>query len=350
MAKELITAKRLIEECENTKTLIKCENITSGRHLRDILVRLVYTLSKQLDVNIHLLIIRPRLSITFIQSELDSFQGVLLPNIRRRLQVSIQGLGKLPLKPEILMSAATERRIPSPTMSGNKIVMLPQPDKQSEIFRVLLRQWFLGQDPVTSTWLENEAIHCNYRTVAATIDHLKPAIQRYTDRRIKLKYFPMDAWRKFLVIAPKARATKLYVDRSGQPRSIESLVRRLVSLDRADIAIAGDLGAKRYYPDLDIAGTPRLDLCIHAYHPTVDLSFIDKLDPALEQCDDPLEPIRLALHFVRRKTPFFDTDGEHTWADPVECLADLSEMRLDIQASSFLDFLSNRAEDFNGGN
>jgi len=348
MTRESTTEEHMLEGPDGPEVCIECEGLASGRNLRDLLVRLVQALSRDSEIGALLKIIEPRLSIPFILAELESFRSALLPNIRERLRVSVQGLGNLPEDAEGVMFIQQERRISSSEPGARQGITLPQPDKQSEVFRVLLRQWFLGLGPVTSAWLEEDAVQCNYRTVAAALKQLSPVVRRRTDRRIELKCFAEKAWRTFLALAPKIRSTKSYVDRSGQPRSVESLVRRLTRLNRTDIAIAGVLGAKRYYPDLDIVGAPRLDLCVHACGSIVDLGFVRQLDPALEQSNDPTEPCRLALHFVRRRASFFEEEDGHTWADPVECLADLFEMRLGAQASRFLDFLSSQAESLSG--
>jgi hypothetical protein len=103
------------------------------------------------------------------------------------------------------------------------------------------------------------------------------------------------------------------------------------------------LGAKHYFPDLDIVGTPRLDISLHARDPRVDLDFIEKLDPALQRVKDPLEPASVVVHNVYHANSLFvPREGGLQWADPVECLLDLHEARLEMQAVQFLDALSKR--------
>jgi len=192
-------------------------------------------------------------------------------------------------------------------------------------------------------------VGCNYRTVSATVNRLGPVLRRHTNRRIELKHFPDDAWSRFVAVADKTRATMLYIDPSDQPRSPESLVQRLKRLGRGDIAVGGVLGAKRYDPDLDIVGTPRLDLCVHAPGKYVDLDFVQQLDPALERTQAPDRPARMALHFLRRETPLFDREPDGSlWADPVECLLDLYEARLESQATDFAEFLATRGRELSG--
>jgi hypothetical protein len=90
---------------------------------------------------------------------------------------------------------------------------------------------------------------------------------------------------------------------------------------------------------VDLGGVPRLDLSQHGSG-RPDLGFIEKLDPALKRVDDPLEPATVVVHQVRHATSLFQArKGGLHWADPVECLLDLHEARLDAQAAHFLKAL-----------
>ncbi|HBC85924.1 MAG TPA: hypothetical protein DCZ94_03115 [Lentisphaeria bacterium] len=218
----------------------------------------------------------------------------------------------------------------------------PKQDYQSEILKILICQWLNRKGPLTLDWLGNAA-GCNYRTVVNALESLGNALARRSDRSVELKYFPKDAWEWLLVNSGRSRLTKKYSDRSGQPRSIDSLLGRLAKMQLPYVAVAGVLGARHYYPDIDLIGAPRLDLTVHCPEKYPDIDFIGRLDPALEQEDDPGKPASVVLHFIRRETPFFETNSAGVpWADPVECLLDLHEMRLESQALGFLNALQSR--------
>jgi hypothetical protein len=58
------------------------------------------------------------------------------------------------------------------------------------------------------------------------------------------------------------------------------------------------------------------------------------------------ETAHLVLHFVRHANPLFRPgDDGLDLADPVECLLDLHEARLESQAHDFLEFLVAKAND-----
>ncbi len=319
------------------------------RTLRDAMVQIAALLAREGRKTGYILLVDPLLSSKGLADETERFKAALRPDVADRIHLILAEGGRLPPMPgkvspedEALLRRCLRE-------SGGSAPALPLPVKQHEVLLLVLHQWVTGQGPMTSKWL-GKAVGCNYRTVSAALDRLGPAISRRSDRRVSLKYFPEREWQRLAVVAHKVRATIQYTDTSDQPRSPESLLRRLVRLGRKDIAVGGVIGAKHYYEDLDIVGTPRLDLCIHSPGGLADLDFIRELDPALEPTRDPHRPVRLALHFLRRKKPFFDPNGNGLpRADPVECLVELCIAGLDPQAAGFQDFLAMRGRELSGG-
>ncbi len=274
-----------IPDAESVTAVVEVKaRLSSGRSLRDALVQLVGVLAESQEKRrAYLLLIDPQVGLPNLHAVWRRFQAALRPEIASRLFVHVfrdgrfeeNSVNNLPRADRELLDQCIAE-------AAEEAFPLPRPNTKSEVFRAMLHQWILGQGAMTSKWLAG-AVGCNYRTVAATIEHLGRAVKRHSDRRVQLKYFPKDEWSKFLAVASTARATMNYVDRSDQPRSPESLVWRLHRLDRSDIAIGGVLGAKRYHPDLDIVGTPRLDLCVHCAGKYVDLDFVQRLDPQVLQ-------------------------------------------------------------------
>ncbi len=338
-----------IPDAESSVATVEVKSrLSDGRSMRNGLVQLVSILTEFSNKRAHLLLIDPRIKIDNLYVEFNRFKSALRPDIASRLFMHVvcrgrfvKGKENIPYEDQDLLDKCISNTIEN----GYKLSRI---DAKSEVFRVILNQWICGRGPMTSRWLE-KTVGCSYRTVAGTIKYLGNAVERYTDARIQLKYFPTEYLSQFFANSAIARSTMLFVDRSDQPRSPESLVRRLYKLGRSDIAVGGVLGAKRYYSDLDIIGTPRLDLCIHCTGKYIDLDFIKLLDPALECSSDQNAPTRLALHFVRRNDPLFDKDeNDIPWADPVECLFDLQEAYLEPLVASFLEYLSERGGTFSG--
>jgi hypothetical protein len=185
-----------------------------------------------------------------------------------------------------------------------------------------------------------QTVGCSYPTVASVLRRLGNSVRRFSDRRIQLWGFPSEEWRRVVANLDRVHPTLHYADRSGQRRSSESLLRRALGLDRGDIAVGGVLAARHYYPELDLRGTPRLDITLHSPDGSADLSFVEQLDPALERTDKEDEPAALAVHVLRRAASFFEPGGDGLpWADPVESLLGMHDARLELQAREFLDFL-----------
>lgn len=321
--------------------------MSAVRGLRDGLVQLAIMLADQPEKNGYLLLINPRLSLDRLKNETEAFKAVMRLDVAERLLLVVVTDNRIVEQPSGMSPPDVELLRRYMVESARTGLSLPSSGKQEEVFLVMLQQWITGRGPMTARWLE-DAVGCNYRTVSATIDRLGPAVKRHSDRRVSLKYFPEQDWKRVLAVTSKVRSTAHYADASDQPRSFESLLRRLHQLARKDIAVGGVFGAKHYYPELDIVGAPRLDLCLHAPGSQADLDFVKQLDPALEETRDHHQPARLAVHFLRRKEPLFDQEKDgYLWADPAECLLELFEARLDPQALGFQEFLTMRGRELN---
>jgi hypothetical protein len=281
--------------------------LSAVRSFRDVLVQLLALLVAHPNKTGYLLLTDPRVSDLCLQQEMNGLKAAMRSDIACRLHLIVGKEGAIANMPDGLPEAdrALLEQCVNARASTSSQIALPRPDPKGEVFLVILHRWFLGQGPMTSRWLQ-DTVGCNYRTVSAAIGRLGPEIARHSDRRIELQRFPEEAWRRFQATAHQTRATMLYADTSNQPRSPESLVQRLGRLGREDVAVGGVIGARRHWPDLDIVGTPRLDLCVHAPGKHVDLDFVQQLDPALERTRDTHRPARLALHFIRRKTRFLE--------------------------------------------
>ena len=212
-------------------------------------------------------------------------------------------------------------------------------DAQFVVLKVLLHHWLTNGEAVTTEWLMRTSGY-SYPTIAGVLERLGSLIERQSDRRLRLRWFSREEFARLLSLSDGARATARFADRSGQDRSPEMHLRRLEKLAPKGVGIGGVLGARHYLSELDLVGLPRLDLSLHCNTRQMDLGFIHDLDPALVRTSDPLEPATVVVHAVRHADPLFsDRSGGLAWADAVECLLDLHEARLDLQASQLLDAL-----------
>lgn len=324
------------------------EKLSALRGFRDTMLRLAQALDRQPSKSGYILLIDPSVSPSRLNREFNATLSALRPDLAQRIHMLTltnglvqAGARNLPVAVEELLEAYTRTVLPS---SGG----LSRPDMQSEVLRFILLQWFLGRGPLTSDFIVNE-VGCNYRTVVRTVERLGSSVRRGSDRSIELQRFPHDLWSEITATSKKARGTINYTDHSDQPRSMDSLFNRIASLKRGDVAFGGVVGVNAHFPMLDVLGTPRLDINLHAFGGSHVPLRLEEIDPGLRPTTDPGRPVRIALHHLRRKSPCFtEQPGGVLVSDPVECLLDLLEAGLAPQASSFLAHLEKQEIDRHG--
>ncbi len=306
------------------------------RNFRAALLGLAYWLTTDPKSRGLLVLVDSRISAARLEKECQLADAVLHPSVKRRLQVaSINNGQHVNLPPDL----GDDFR----KWLDELVLVQPRKTKIAHSFyailKTMLHQWLLGRGPVTTDWL-TKTVGCSYPTAADALRRLDRYIQRKSDRRVELRCFPHDEWAHLVAVSDMVRGTVRFADRSGQPRSPQSLLRRLQRLQRPELAVGGVWGAKHYDSALDIVGNPRLDMCLHCPGGKgADFSFVEQLDPALERAQNHEAAPAMVVHLVERADSFFElgSDGVN-WADPVECLLDLHEARLEPQALEFLNF------------
>jgi hypothetical protein len=317
--------------------------LNAVRNLRAGLVDLAFALQDQSDHRALLVLSAPRISEKRLRHEWELVARTFRPEVTERLGLVVFQNGQMrgyPREPAASIRERLEGVIRSESARGGE--PLPRADHAYEIFKILVHQWMMDAGPMAVGNLEKTA-GCAYPTVAKALERYSTEVNRNTNRSVELIAFPKVAWAAFLARGDEVRPTFRFADRSGQPRSPEAMISRLGKLHRGDVAVGGAVGARGHYPDLDLLGTPRVDLTMHCPGGRMDLGFVSRLDPALKPSVSREEPPALVIHVLRRKESYFSpaTDGLR-WADPVECLLDLHEARLEPQAKEFLTHFAGR--------
>ena len=309
--------------------------------IRSAILKLADALSSNADQHGFLLLIDSYISKKRITEEWLLIQRTINPVITKRLSVFLKQGERVqgwPGDPDEEMSAHLTRAVKNE--SADIGTRLPKAGYFSVIFKILLLNW-LGHSSQKSEVMTmkrlGELAGCSYPTVALAIDRLRAYLQHSHSKGIQLRRFPSEEWHSMILGADKIRATQRLVDRSGQPRRPKYLLERLAKMQLDYVAVGGVPGALAAYPDLNITGNPRLDLCIHAPGKIADVEFVKNLDPALEPTKNQLEPAQVVLHFVRSDHSHFERDLQGIQrASWVECMLDLHEMRLGAQADEWL--------------
>lgn len=233
---------------------------------------------------------------------------------------------------------------------GRQVGDLRQDDRPSksydayfDVLHVLLVRWLLNQGPIQMSEL-GATTGLSQPTVRAALRRLEPELQRDSRRRVELVSFPRRAWQEMVALASRIRQPRYFQDSSGRPRRPEELLERLGRQRPPGVALGGVLAARHWDAELDLEGVPRLDLCVHAPNAAPSLSFMRTLDPALALTDG-RSLVSVVVHWIRRRDPLYsDADDKISWADPVDTLLDLEELRLHGQAEMLVRHLRGRFE------
>jgi hypothetical protein len=220
--------------------------------------------------------------------------------------------------------------------------------KLFDVVKVLLHRWLRGEGPIRVLALAEQA-GCSYPTVFKAIGRLDRygELTRTSRRSVLLKDFPARTWSELTALLPSLRETATFVDATRRPFSADGFLARIRRHRPDRVALGGVEAARRWHPGFNLNGTPRIDLVVHAPE-RYDLSFVSEIDPALMRC--PTGDVRqahavvLAVHRLARRLPLFEPDPKKgvPFADPVEVLLDLHELRLVEQAEELIRHLTER--------
>lgn len=319
--------------------------VITGHTLRDLrasFLGLAYLLSRYPESEMQALCVLTDSRITSerLDSEIQLLQDVMRPEISSRISIAQYGMeGKLIGAP-IIDDNFTAWLAELVRNEGNR-TGLPGATQQT-VFAYLIMNWLSNGTPLTRAAIQS-ASGASYPTVASALKKLEAMeiLELRSDRRVELKRFPWDEWRRWVISSQESRKTVVFIDKTGKGRSTQSMFERLKRLGREDIAVGGVMGAKHYFPKLDISGNVRLDLTLLGNKRTANLDFVRQLDAGLVESRDSSEAGAVAVHFSdsRADNMFMRDSNGVVWANQVQCLVDLYELRLEMQAQEMLQFL-----------
>lgn len=290
----------------------------------------------------------PRLS-----REWEQIRAVLRPDVASRISlVAIDAERPRSYLSEQTQRTGTVERVVRESVQG--VDRYGREPKWITVAKILMVRFLLGEGPIARGELCAQA-GCTLPTLAKAIARIGPAVRHQSNRSVQLREFPRQLWHEVAIFSAPHRGTLAYVDRSGERPDADRLARRLLRTRPPHVALGGVAAARHWDPQFDLRGTPRLDLAVHEPSGDVapDLEFVRRLDPGLTLAvagEDAPAPV-LVLHQVRRRVALFSPDpaGGMPYADPVEVLLDLGELRLLEQASAMIEHLERAKERAHGG-
>ena len=321
--------------------------IASGPGLRDMqgkLMNLAVLLDHEPpDVQALCTIASAKVTQERLQNELAQMRQVIRPDLAMRLHVARSDKSGENVLLEPSLPAALKDVVTKAVRRAANARRRSPGGTQLDVFAYLIRSWLADKGPILVKDIQ-EAVGASHPTVAAVLEQLKKqgVLHRLSDRSVELKGFPRDEWPRWLLATSQARKIARYVDPSRHARGPHEMAARLPKATKQHVAISGVVGALQHFPDLDITSAPRLDLCIATEPGREDLAFVRKLDAGLVRDDDAPYPV-LAVHMLplRSDKQFVEIDGSF-FADPLECLVALYDMKLYEPANEMLEDLIRR--------
>ena len=317
--------------------------MTAVRSLRAALLELVYAAIEHPPATKFLVLVDPGLGAERLAAEWRAASLALRPDALRRVQlITVQdGLySGFPEDPGPTLRRLLERAVGEDARHASTPVR--RTDHFFVILKLLLHRWLKDSGPMTTGWL-TEAAGCSYPTVASALKRLGSSIARHADRRVELCRFPREEWNGLVARSEELRSTARFADTSAKAATPTALLKRFRGLHPPDAAVGGTFGAVHHHRALGLRGDTRLDLSLHSVSGVLDLGLVERLDPRLKRVEDPRVPANLVLHSVRHRESLFESGrGGHLWADPVECLLDLHEARLERPMLALLRVLLSR--------
>ncbi len=354
MVKEINRRFRTVDVIIDDLIIERKVKVKAVRTLNESIIQVSQYIVEQPDKRGCLLLINSGITPERIREEWEFTSRILRPEIIDRLMIYLYEDGELmgiPHQPTQSDRDILVDYVQQESTAKEEFHLLKSPDRYYDVLRYLINKWALNCGPQSPTVIAKK-IGCSYPTVAEGIDKLGNYLTRSTDRKVSLKAFPKNEWFRLVANANEVRQTVYFGYKTNNQKSVESLLKRWKQqhTHRREFALGGVPGARHYFPDIDIVGTPRLDVTINCSDKTLDFSFLRRIDPGLQPCR-PDENAVLAIHVVILEKPLFKKAKENFfYADPIECLLDLHEMRFEGQVEEIIRQLPFNDIEHNYGN
>ena len=262
--------------------------------------------------------------------------SVLAPDVADRLQLVMVSADAQVVIPEDESGRTIARALHTASAALESAAAHARPDRSYEVLKILLVRWLRREPPISMHELQAQS-GLSHPTVALRLRELGDQVRRRSNRSVELSEFPTSTWAELVALSPRVRRSVGFVDRSGRSGDLAAMLERLGRQQPPHVAVGGVVAARHWQPTFDLDGIPRLDLELHAPDGVAQLEFLRRLDPALTPADGRSVPT-VVVHLVTRASSLFtdDPDRRLPWADPVEVLLDLNQLRLTQQAEAFV--------------
>src|SRR5665213_1118210 len=180
--------------------------VDSLRSVRTSLLHVAYAMADSHGYFGYLVLVDPKITDGRLLEEWRAAKEVLRPEIVDRITICATHGGQrrgLPNEPDpdswkILDEVIDKER------AGAGTQRIGRPDFLAVVLQILLNRWLAKADPITSEELARSA-NCSYPTVHRAVLRLGSALDRTSDRRISLNWFPRDEFAWLVALSPQVR-------------------------------------------------------------------------------------------------------------------------------------------------
>jgi hypothetical protein len=339
---EVKDARKTCVDAVMGKSIFEYKALVSDlRVLQSAFMNLARIMADLADHTGILILDETKISESRLNSEWETLQKLFPPSILSRLRMVVLSDGSMIAEFGDLRKEEAEAisEIQGKLSENYDRKSRRKPDAFFEILRVLLIHWFRGSGPLQVNQL-GKLSGFSYPTVASSLEKMESRLIRHSDRSVEIKSFPRDDWFRLLAATDEIRAPQGYGAR--RPRPVEDLIKRLTEKPDEEVAFGGVIGSRHYLPGIDLVGIPRLDLSVHDWSASKIDKLARKLDPGIKRVESGELP-QVVVHNLFRPVSLFTRGEPLLVADEVECLLDLHEARLELQALELLEHLKGQA-------
>lgn len=315
------------------------------RDFRSLLLEVLTNCASEPGAQFILLLIDSAISEERLDIELLAAARVVTPEVASRAAIAVVRDGEVTLARALgeqnWLTDEVRRRLSE--IRPERTVEVARPHSAEIVTRHLVARYLQKLGGISRHDL-SVAVGYSAVTLAKALGRLGKYLTTDRRGRLQLAAFPADPWLEMVSKSEAVRRPLAFVDVSGQPRSFDYLRGRLTEVFGHRAAFGGTLGAAYWDQELDLVGTPRLDVSVHAPDGVMHAEWMQKVDPGLQPTLSRDMMPRVVLHGVFDKgwSPAWDARQGIPVADPAECLLDLTELRLADQATAFVTRILSR--------
>lgn len=316
--------------------------LTGGRDLLDALVRLARWQLHEPRKQRSLWTQSRKMSLALIRKEWEGFLEIVRPDLADHLAIVAIGVDGVHVAPDSrnVTARALEARSILPVIDSSALAVTsswsaPTP-KFFAVWKVLFNAWLRNEGPLRTSVIARRSTSSK-PTVRAGLRRLqgRREIEPSQHHGVEFLAMPKATLDEIRALSESLRRPVHYQYLSEYRCDPENLLKRLLGSRPTGVYIGGIAAARHHDSAFRVNELRRVDVVVTDIAPP---DWVRALDPALNVVSGSTVSTVLVAHRVDSVQPLGGGAETSQWADPVETLLDLYEMRLEAEAERFLQF------------